>query len=243
MANNSIFIGELSGSSTGGGTVVLSGSTLQWPLGTDLVEDGANVLSQRNSTNAQRFNVANTFTSSISREDFSVDWQTTANLALVGTRTAATGTGRALGLISQTSNAGSVSGILITRAAAPLFRMGITDTSMATWAGATGTTGNYTQLADFTNTATTGPNAAVALVPTYNQASGNAANTDLLINRTETLVGSGAQRFLDCQVAGVTKFSVDNAGVVRTAAATGFTGTVTPVTSITVVGGIVTAVS
>lgn len=51
--------------------------------------------------------------------------------------------------------------------------------------------------------------------PTYNQASGAASNTDLLINRTETAVGSGDQLLIDAQVGGVSKFNVDNNGNVK----------------------------
>jgi hypothetical protein len=52
----------------------------------------------------------------------------------------------------------------------------------------------------------------VSIVPIYNQTSGTASNTDLLINRTETSVGSGIQRLLDLQVGGASKFSVTNNG-------------------------------
>jgi hypothetical protein len=54
----------------------------------------------------------------------------------------------------------------------------------------------------------------VALTHTYQQ-SGTAGGTDLLINRTETSLGSGAQFFTDFQVAGVSKFSVTNVGLVN----------------------------
>jgi len=64
-----------------------------------------------------------------------------------------------------------------------------------------------------TNTATSGTITRLAITPTYNQASGTAANTDLLINRTETAVGSGAQRLADFQVGGTSKVYLDNAGV------------------------------
>jgi hypothetical protein len=63
-----------------------------------------------------------------------------------------------------------------------------------------------------TNIATSGTVYGMEITPTYNQASGTAANTDLLINRTETAVGSGAQNLIDAQVGGSSKFSVDNAG-------------------------------
>jgi hypothetical protein len=52
---------------------------------------------------------------------------------------------------------------------------------------------------------------AVAIKPTYNQTSTGAA-TDLLVNRTETAVGSGAQRLIDLQVGGSSKVYVDDKG-------------------------------
>lgn len=58
---------------------------------------------------------------------------------------------------------------------------------------------------------------ATAIRPTYNQ-SGTASSTDLLINRTETAVGSGAQNLIDAQVATASKFKVSNVGQLTTAA-------------------------
>jgi hypothetical protein len=55
------------------------------------------------------------------------------------------------------------------------------------------------------------------IAPTYNQASGTAANTDLLIDRTSTSVGSGAQYFIEAKDDTVTKFAVDSAGAVSAA--------------------------
>lgn len=49
------------------------------------------------------------------------------------------------------------------------------------------------------------------LTPTINQ-TGTGGATDLLINRTETVLGSGSQFFIDTQVAGVSKFNVSNIG-------------------------------
>lgn len=54
----------------------------------------------------------------------------------------------------------------------------------------------------------------VSILPNYNQ-TGTASNTDLLINRTETAVGSGDQLLADFQVGGVSKASIDNAGQLR----------------------------
>lgn len=64
------------------------------------------------------------------------------------------------------------------------------------------------------SSATSGSNTAMSLTPTYNQASGTAANTDLLINRTETAIGSGSQLLIDAQVGSSSKFSVSNSGAV-----------------------------
>jgi hypothetical protein len=64
--------------------------------------------------------------------------------------------------------------------------------------------------ATWSNTA--GSIAAVAITPTYSQAAATSANTDLLINRTETTLGSGKQKLIDAQVGGASRFSVDNLG-------------------------------
>lgn len=62
----------------------------------------AGLLSQHNSTNAQAFRVANTFTSATNFEAFTVDWQTTSNVCRVGTiKGSGGGTARALSLITD----------------------------------------------------------------------------------------------------------------------------------------------
>lgn len=78
------------------------------------------------------------------------------------------------------------------------------------------TTGNILTLSPldaFINTS--GTRAIFAITPTYNQATGTAANTDFLINRTQTAVGSGAQLLADMQVGSVSKFKVSNTGKVN----------------------------
>ena len=96
---------------------------------------------QRNSTSAQRASWANTYTSATNYEAFSVDWQTTANTAIVGTRTAATGTGRTLRLYAQASSAGagggvielSPSGGILISATAPTIASGGCTSPAVTW--------------------------------------------------------------------------------------------------------------
>lgn len=72
----------------------------------------------------------------------------------------------------------------------------------------------------YTSTPTFGTNVGLKIVDTYNQPSGNAVNTDLLINRVETAVGSGLQSFIDMQVGGVSKARIDNTGAITAVGAT-----------------------
>ncbi len=67
------------------------------------------------------------------------------------------------------------------------------------------------------HTESSGANGAVTITPTVNQTS-TAGFTDLLINRTQTAVGSGAQYLLDLQVGGSSKLNVDNNGNATSAA-------------------------
>lgn len=53
--------------------------------------------------------------------------------------------------------------------------------------------------------------ASLTVSPTYNQ-TGTAGGTDLLINRTETAIGSGSHYLIDAQVGGTSKFTVANTG-------------------------------
>jgi len=60
-------------------------------------------------------------------------------------------------------------------------------------------------------TASSGNQICVGITPKYQQ-TGTAGATDLLINRTETSVGSGAQNLIDAQVGGTSKFKVTTGG-------------------------------
>jgi len=61
-------------------------------------------------------------------------------------------------------------------------------------------------------TNTSGQRYLLKLTPSYNQTSGTAENTDLLINRTETAVGSGTQRLISAQVGSTERFGISNKG-------------------------------
>lgn len=72
------------------------------------------------------------------------------------------------------------------------------------------------ELMRITSTGLTASNSAqrpLLIDPTYVQ-TGTASATDILVNRTETSVGSGQQNLIDLQVAGSSKFRVSNAGII-----------------------------
>ena len=70
--------------------------------------------------------------------------------------------------------------------------------------------GVYSQIVSYNNTS--GTASAWLFTPTYNQASGTSSNLDFKINRIETALGSGLQRFVTLQVAGTEYFGVNNKG-------------------------------
>lgn len=176
-----------------------------------------NLVEQRNGTTAQRFNVANTYTSATNNELFSVDWQTTPNLALIGTRSGSGGgSGRGVAFISQGVGASGFAGVLADRSNA-LIRIGFfsstPNATIGSWAlDTTGAAATWIKLGEATSSATSGTVNPVAITPTYNQSSGTAANTDLLINRTETAVGSGQQLLIQGQTGGTTRYYVTAGG-------------------------------
>lgn len=208
-----------------GSIQVSQGGAVQWSGGasflnsSDLIflREGAGYGIIRNSTNAQRFGVANTYTSSSNNETFAIDWQTQANNVLIGSRTAATGTGRTALFVAQGSSATTAYAGFAANRVGGITVGSLTSFTVAGNLGADatfGTTSGNSGLfaASGTNTSTSGTNFGVLIAPIYNQSSGNAANTDLLIARTETAVGSGTQRLISAQVSGSEKFGVDNGG-------------------------------
>ena len=65
---------------------------------------------------------------------------------------------------------------------------------------------------DSANVKTSGSWNAVKIGTSFNQTSGGAANTDFLISRSETAVGSGNQLLIDAQVNSTSKFNITNIG-------------------------------
>jgi hypothetical protein len=87
-------------------------------------------------------------------------------------------------------------------------------------------------------TNTGGTFTGIRFAPWYNQASGTSANTDVLIARTTTATGSGAQLFFDCQDDTVSKFNVSDKGFVTAKHPLACThNTATPLFGITIPAG------
>lgn len=63
------------------------------------------------------------------------------------------------------------------------------------------------------DTSSSGTGIGVAIQPTYNQTS-TAGGTDLLINRTETAIGSGTHLLFDAQVGGSSKANINRLGAI-----------------------------
>lgn len=73
--------------------------------------------------------------------------------------------------------------------------------------------GAIVQVLGPTDAKSSGTALSLTVTRRYNQ-SGTAGSTDILVNRTETAIGSGPALFADFQVGGVSKFSVDRTGAI-----------------------------
>ena len=139
------------GISTSGRPVLIYGNTtldnpvtLGW---SDVIfsREAAGYSFQRNSTNAQRAAWANTYTSTTNFESFDVDWQTVTNVALVGTRTTATGTSRNMLVGVQGNSAGNLYAGMYLSGSLPNIRL-LPQTTNALGNVTDGTAGTFIQL-------------------------------------------------------------------------------------------------
>lgn len=103
-----------------------------------------------------------------------------------------------------------------TNAGSPSYKARIVHTSATSANGF-----EWSQAGGFT--ASSGSQVGFAINQTVNQTS-TAGFTDLLVNRTQTAVGSGTQSLIDLQVGGTSEFRVDNVGRVITTNVVRMTG-------------------
>jgi hypothetical protein len=190
----------IAGDVANGTNVTLTNSYGLWNVGKSRF-DGAVTLPSTNTAGIQLYNTVDQVTN---YERLAIKWS--ANVAIVRAEIAGSGSGRAL-VLGATGVASSTSDISLNRLTAPYF----------SWtAGSTGAADITQAVFTGTPTQTSGSNKFLGVTPTYNQASGTAANTDFLINRTETAVGSGAQYWEDRQVGSVSRMATGSAKVLTT---------------------------
>lgn len=155
----------------------------------------------------------NTSDQTTNYERFITQWNT--NTLYIGTETGGTGTGRDINFGAFNGAIGALAGpnIKLSRSSSMsatnpgiMFRWGGTQSGVGPFFG----TGTGT----LNSSATSGSVVLWQFGVTYNQASGSASNTDVLINRIETLIGSGAQNFLDMQISGASRARFSTTGQV-----------------------------
>lgn len=156
----------------------------------------------------------NTSDQTTNTETLQMFWN--SNIGTIRTANAGTGTLRSMALQSGTFSIATLRG-------------GGSTSGSFQFASSSASTAGYIgyNFSGWTSTATSGTNIGSSLSVTYNQASGTAANTDFLVNRIQTALGSGVQRLMDLQVASTTVFAVDNIGGLtcsKTVTAAGTTG-------------------
>lgn len=202
VSSNNVTLSATAGNSLTLATADTNRNILLVPHGTGAVQIPMSVSSG--------FQLYNTVDQTTNYERLEALWN--GNTARIRTALGGTGTSRAFTL--QAAGASTATAELtIRRDAFPFFAF--------TQSGALSSTGTTTfvSVAPSTYISTAGTHVPFAILPVYNQASGTAANTDLLINRTETAVGSGTQRLIDAQVGGSSRFTVANSGAVGTVSA------------------------
>lgn len=178
--------------------VVLGGGSSEPSTSSQIVTGGGVVVTQPGAANGVV--VFNTADQTTNFEDVRLFWS--SNIAELITQSGGSGSQRQLQIGTAST------GVLFTPGSSGAGSIQLT----AFQSTATTAVGiNFNNAGSFAQ-ATSGTQVFASFTPTYNQASGNAANTDILLNRTQTAVGSGAQLLMDLQVSTVSKFSVSNTG-------------------------------
>lgn len=148
-------------------------------------------------------NIYNTVDQTTNYERIAALW--TSNVAEIALQTGGTAAGNARVMRWANFGSGGGSNIFDTASWAQ------SNNFKFTTSNSLGTNGYFLGVSPSQSTIASGNIAMVAIQPTYNQ-TGSAGGTDLLINRTETATGTGAQLLIDAQVGGTSKFSVSDTG-------------------------------
>lgn len=200
-ANGDLVLGTLTSGVSAGNTihfVIANGAT-------DAAQVTSTALSLPSTTTSglQLFNTADQTTN---YEKYGLFWS--SNRLIVGYQNGGTGA-TTRGVRLQSGSAKNVLTVDSVGSLPSLYFQGIQNAAtgnLITFDNSTGNAG-----------ATSGSQVFLALVPTYNQVASTATNTDFLISRIETSLGSGAQYFISCaggSAGTTTKFTVNNSGTI-----------------------------
>jgi hypothetical protein len=208
------------GLSVGTGAITFNDATL--------VNDGTNTLAQKNGTNAQQFNLYNTFTDAANNERLETMW--TGNIAVLRTTASGSGTPRSLQLRYGGTNSVAVqvptvnTGDILLASTTVTAAATVGRVSIARAFNATAPTGTHLELSLAGGAAPTAPSTMVfrplSITPTinYSNATPGAGNYDaLFVNVTETALPTGPNTLLKLQTSGTDRFVVSNAGAVTAA--------------------------
>lgn len=234
-----------------------------------LYRDAANVLAQRNSTNAQTQKWANTWTDGSNYEYGFAKWN--SNVFEIGTENAGTGSARAVRIVSAgpggvgtyfsvagtdtlvVSNAGiqMASGDVIDFANTTIggvnnFRIGsVSANSSLLFAQERDSTGasifEFDADAGAEMTASSGTQSYMAFTPNVNQ-SGTAGYTGILLDVTETATGSGSNYLMDLQANSSSVLTVTPGGVLTTNIGSMLKLRTPKTSELTIASGVVTAI-
>lgn len=117
-------------------------------------------------------------------------------------------------IVSQSGGTGTLRAIRIQRSASQYIELTTSAGKLVNIVGSNVNAGSAALYIEGTGTSSSGVQYSEVIAYTYNQSS-TAGSTDLLINRTETVLGSGSHKFIDLQVGGVSLLRINNQGVIE----------------------------
>lgn len=134
-------------------------------------------------------------------------FQWSSNRFEIGPLAAGTGTSRSLRIGTGATGATAVSRFLTISNSTPMFQF---------WPGTGAWAGDIVQIGNYANnTLTTSVTNYLNINPLISQ-SGNAGYTCILLNPTEGSVGTGNRRFVDFQMGGTSRLTIDVSGLLNT---------------------------
>lgn len=205
-----------------GGDLDFNGNGMGHATGASMFYDAVDILNLRRGSNPQEIRLHNLYTDGSTNEEYlSINWNDSSNRIVFDTKTSG-GTVRDMRFrrggtdkISLGSNGAVTLHSNVYPSSTQAHYLGFTSLRWeAIFVGSAVTSSNPVIDATQSNTASSGTIVGMQFVPTHNQ-TGTAGSTDLLVNRTESGLGSGSHYFCDFQVSGTSKIRIDNTGTIE----------------------------